>query len=140
MSLSDKRKRLVIFYEFLYYAFDSLVLPLIRSNFYVTESNKHKYRLFFFRHDIWRGVAEPAMSALKVKMFEEVKLDEALEILDSRRLGFSTVRLLPKGAEMRPIMNLRRRTVSRKNKKLLGPSINSVLGPIHNVLRLERVP
>lgn len=119
--------------------FDSFLIPLIRSNFYVTESSADRYRLFFFRHDIWRYVAEPAMAALKTKMFEQVKMDDARRLLASRSLGFSEVRLLPKQTTMRPIMNLRRRTLVQGDKKRLGPSINSILGPVSSVLRLEKV-
>ncbi|CAN8099264.1 unnamed protein product [Discula destructiva] len=137
-SQTDLRKRKEIFSEFVYYAFDSLLIPLIRSNFYVTESNVHRYRVFFFRHDVWRSVAEPAMAELKVKMFEEVKMDDALRILDSRRLGYSQVRLLPKQSSVRPIMNLRRRMVTSKDKKVLGYSINSILDPVSNMLKLEK--
>ncbi|EEY18378.1 telomerase reverse transcriptase [Verticillium alfalfae VaMs.102] len=123
-------KRLEILNEFLYYVFDSLLIPLLRSNFYVTESSVHRYKLFYFRHDIWRYVAEPAMAELKVTMFEEVKLDHARRILENRRLGFSQVRLLPKQISMRPITNLRRRAAPIGNKKMLGLSINSILGPV----------
>jgi telomerase reverse transcriptase len=139
MSQTDAHKRAEILNEFVYYVFDSLLIPLIRSNFYVTESSVHKYRLFFFRHDVWRHIAEPAMAALKVKMFEEVKMDEAMKILDSRRLGYGQIRLLPKGATVRPIMNLRRRTIGRGSRRILGPSINRVLGPVHDMLKLEKV-
>ena len=132
-------KRYEIFKEFLYYVFDSLLIPLIRSNFYVTESNVHRYQIFYFRHDAWKCVAEPAVAKLKGNMFEEVKLDDALRILDSRRLSFSQLRLLPKGSGLRPIMNLRRRTLAKGPAKLLGPSINSVLGPVHTLLKLEKV-
>lgn len=138
-SHTDAAKRSEIFYEFLYYLFDSLLIPLIRSNFYVTESSAHRYRLFFFRHDVWRTVAGPAMASLKAKMFEEVKPEDALQILDSRRLGFSQVRLLPKGATVRPIMNLRRRTLVKGDRKILGSSINTILGPVANMLKLEKV-
>lgn len=72
-------------------------------------------------------------------MFEEVKPDEALGILDSRRLGYSLIRLLPKQNTVRPIMNLRRRMIIRKDKKTLGQSINSILGPVYNMLGLEKV-
>lgn len=137
-SQTDIRKRVELFCELLYYIFDSILIPLIRSNFYVTESNAHKYRLFFFRHDVWRYTAESAISSLKVKMFEEVSLNEANRILDSRDLGFSQVRLLPKTIGIRTIMNLRRRTVTRGNQKVLGPSINNILGPVHTVLQLEK--
>ncbi|KAK8050638.1 RNA-directed DNA polymerase [Apiospora phragmitis] len=137
-SQTDIQKRLELFQEFLYYVFDSLLIPLIRSNFYVTESNTHKYQLFFFRHDVWKYVAEPAMAAVKSKMFEEVSIDAALKILDSRSLGFSQVRLLPKESSIRPIMNLRRRMVTKGNSNTLGPSINTILGPVHTMLQLEK--
>lgn len=137
-SRPETQKRIELFLEFLYYVIDSILIPLIRSNFYVTESNIHKYRLFFFRHDTWKYVAEPAMAALKTSTFEEVKLDDALKILDSRRLGFSQVRLLPKGLNMRPIINLRRRTLLKGSKKLLGPSINTILAPVGSMLKLEK--
>lgn len=133
-------KRYEIFHEFLYYVFDSLLIPLIRSNFYVTESNTHRFQVFYFRHDVWRLVAEPSMSSLKEGMFEEIKVMEAKRILDSRRLGFSQLRLLPKGTKLRPIMNLRRRQMmDSKRAKLLGPSINSLLKPIHAALKFETV-
>jgi telomerase reverse transcriptase len=137
-SQTDVRKRAELFYEFLYYVFDSILIPLLRSNFYVTESNTDKYRLFFFRHDVWRYVAEPTMAALKGKMFEEVSLTDANRILDSRQLGFSQVRLLPKGITARPIMNLGKKVLKRGSKTVLGPSINTMLKPVHNVLQLEK--
>lgn len=138
-SQSDTKKRTEIFYEFLYYVFDSFLIPLIRSNFYVTESSVDRYRLFFFRHDVWGYVAEPAMTLLKTNMFEEVKTEDALRILASRKLGFSQVRLLPKQAKMRTIMNLRRRMLQHGDKRILGRSINSILGPVNSVLKLEKV-
>jgi telomerase reverse transcriptase len=138
-SHTDIEKRRELFYEFLYYIFDSVLIPLLRSNFYVTESNTDKYRLFFFRHDVWRYVAEPAMTTLKHKMFEEVTLEEANRILNSRQMGFSQVRLLPKGSSMRPIMNLRKKKIMPGQKNLLGHSINTVLKPVHSILLLEKV-
>ncbi|KAF4468417.1 telomerase reverse transcriptase, partial [Fusarium albosuccineum] len=137
-SKTDTEKRHEIFDEFLYFIFDSLLIPLIRNNFYVTESNTHRYQIFYFRHEVWKHIAEPAMANLKADMFEEIKLDDALHVLQSRRLGFSQVRLLPKGDKMRPIMNLRRRALTRGTSKVLGPSINSILGPVHTLLKLEK--
>ncbi|KAJ4272057.1 Telomerase reverse transcriptase [Fusarium torreyae] len=78
------------------------------------------------------------MASIKADMFEEVKLDEALQVLQSRKLGFSQVRLLPKGNKLRPIMNLRRRVMSRGTSRNLSPSINSVLEPVHSLLKLEK--
>ncbi|KAG5950238.1 hypothetical protein E4U53_005346 [Claviceps sorghi] len=138
-SQSDMNKRHEIMHEFLYFVFDSLLMPLIKSNFYVTEASTHRNQIFYFRHDMWRRIAAPAISILKRDMFETVKLTQANSILDRRRLGFSAVRLLPKGNKLRPIMNLRRRQLRRAgSRKMLGPSINSVLSPIHTALRFEK--
>lgn len=80
------------------------------------------------------------MAALKESMLEEVRSAVATGILDSRQLGFSQIRLLPKGRDLRPIMNLRRRIFAAKgNTKVLGPSINNILDPVYKVLRLEKV-
>ncbi|KAG6001439.1 hypothetical protein E4U21_004328 [Claviceps maximensis] len=138
-SQSDMMKRHEIFHEFLYFVFDSLLIPLIKSNFYVTETSTHRNHIFYFRHETWRRIAAPAISVLKRDTFETVKLNQANNILDTRRLGFSSVRLLPKGNKLRPIMNLRRRQLSRAgSRKMLGPSINSVLSPIHTALKFEK--
>lgn len=139
LSLTDFNKRREVFLEFIYYLYDSVLIPLVRAHFHVTESNIHRQRLFFFRHDVWKSLAEPALASLKLKMFEEMKLEEAQKILTSRTLGFSRMRLIPKESGVRPIMNLRRRTTQKGDKRRLGASINSVLTPVHNVLTLEKV-
>ncbi|KAH0538165.1 hypothetical protein FGG08_005223 [Glutinoglossum americanum] len=139
ISLSDQNKRLSIFSEFVYYVFDSLLIPLIRSNFHVTETNVHRNRLLFFRHNVWRSLSEPALTTLKLSMFEEVKTATAKRLLDKRSLGFSQVRILPKEVGVRPIVNLRRRVMKKHNGRvLLGRSINSVMTPVFNVLGYEK--
>ncbi|KAI4252946.1 MAG: hypothetical protein LQ352_003992 [Teloschistes flavicans] len=139
ISSSDLGKRKEILYEFLYYLFDSFLIPLIRSNFHVTESSLHKNRIFYFRHDVWKALTEPEMSRIKKSMFEEIPMMKARRLLDTRPLGFSQIRLLPKGTGVRPIMNLRRRVTKLQNgKAVLGRSINSIMAPVHTMLDLER--
>lgn len=79
------------------------------------------------------------MAALKTKMFSEVNLSRAQQILDSRALGFGQIRLLPKEIGMRPIMNLRKRAALRGKSKALGAGINRILAPAHAILQLEKV-
>ncbi|KAK2796371.1 hypothetical protein FQN50_009587 [Emmonsiellopsis sp. PD_5] len=141
LSPSDIRKRTEIFLEFIYYIFDSLLIPLIRSNFYVTESGAHRNRLFYFRHDVWRTLAEPSIAQLKLSTFEEVNKQAAERILSGRSLGYSLLRLLPKSFGARPIVNLRRRQVRKcgwGDVHQLGPSINSLMTPVFNVLNYEK--
>ena len=133
----EKRKE--ILFELIYYVFDSFLIPLIRSNFYVTESSQHRNRLFYFRHDVWRVLTEPSINHMKSSMLSELKLVHAKRIPDTCQLGFSQFRLLPKGPGVRPIMNLRRRTARLQNGKVfLGKSINSELGPVQSMLNYEK--
>ena len=115
------------------------MIPLIRSNFHVTESATHRNRLFYFRHDIWRAMTEPALTNLKLSTFHEIPTMKALRMLDARTLGFSQVRLLPKAQGVRPIINLRRRVNKIKGgKSVLGRSINSAIQPVFCVLDSAR--
>ena len=139
IAASDIKKRKEIFLEFLYYVFDSLLIQLIRFNFHVTESNTHQNRIFYFRHDTWRALTEPTMASFKLNMYEEIKTVKAKQLLDARTLGFSQIRLLPKGNGVRPITNLRRRVTKLQNGKVtLGRSINSVMAPVFDVLDFEK--
>jgi telomerase reverse transcriptase len=138
-SKSDTEKRMEIFREFVYYMFDSLLIPLIRSNFYVTESGVHSNRLFFFRHDIWRSISEPSMASLKLLMLEEMKTKKAEEILRSRSLGFSQLRLLPKARGARPIINFKKQNPKKVNGEVVHKkAINKVLEPVHTMLTYEK--
>lgn len=109
LSFSDTLKRRQLLAEFLYWLFDSFLVPLLRTHFYITESGVHRNRLFYFRHDVWKKLSEPALDRLKTDMFVELGADKAKQILDNRKLGFAQVRLLPKEHGIRPIMNLRKR-------------------------------
>ena len=133
-------KRIQILLELIYYVFDSILIPLIRSNFHVTESNQHRNRLFYFRHDAWQALTEPSIAYIKFSMFSELKLRNAERVLNSHKLCSSQIRLLPKGPGVRPIMNLRRRTFQMQNgKAVLGRSVNSELAPVRSMLNYEKM-
>ena len=139
LSASDFAKRQEIIAELVYYVFDSFLTPLISSNFYVTESSSSRNQLFYFRHDVWQRLSEPALSDLKTNMFEEVEASTLRTLMSRRTLGTSHVRLLPKDSGMRPIINLRRRVLSTaRGKAVLGKSINSAMTPVYNALNYEK--
>ena len=139
LSQSDLRKRNELLAEFLYYLFDSLLIPLIRSHFYVTESSMHRNHLLYFRHDIWQKLSEPSLRVIKTCNMKELAPQAARSILSSRTLSFSQLRLLPKRSGMRQITNLRRRLMMNRNGKMvLGTSINASLGPVFSMLNYEK--
>ncbi|KAK4942219.1 Telomerase reverse transcriptase [Elasticomyces elasticus] len=139
MSKSDHSKRQELLHEFVYYLFDSLLIPLIRANFYVTESSSHRNRLFYFRHDIWRKLSEPSLAVLRLNMYSAIKPSEARQKLRSRTLGYSHLRLLPKDHGSRPITNLRRRQIKVvSGKRIMSSSINAQLTSVFSALNYER--
>lgn len=139
MSMTEFETRKSIVAELLYYLFDSYLVPLIRSHFHVTESGVHRNQLLFFRHDVWKELSEPALTSLRLEMFEECSTSHTQRSMAQRALGVSKVRLLPKEQGMRPIINLRRRIQRQQNRGVvLGRSINSVLTPAFSILNLEK--
>ncbi|CAG8097164.1 unnamed protein product [Penicillium salamii] len=142
IALSDLRKRTEVLHEFIFWIFESILTPLIRSNFYVTESQTHRNRLFYFRHDVWKQLIEQPFGELKAAMFEELEPEQAKRVLARQSLGYGALRLLPKSTGIRPILNLRKRALKEsgyaKGRKYLGQSINSSITPIYNLLNYER--
>ncbi|KAJ5496602.1 reverse transcriptase [Penicillium fimorum] len=142
IALSDLHKRTELIHEFIFWIFDSILIPLIRSHFYVTESQTHRNRLFYFRHDLWQQLTHQPFGDLKATMFEELEPDQAQRVLARRSLGFGALRLLPKSTGLRPILNLRKREFKKsawKNRPMyLAASINSSITPIYSILTYER--
>ncbi|THY62034.1 hypothetical protein D6C99_01033 [Aureobasidium pullulans] len=139
LAASDFNKRKDIFAELLYYLFDSFLIPLISSNFYVTESSIYRNRLLYFRHDVWQKLSEPALKSLGTTMFEEVGKSTVKKTLSNMSIGTGRVRLLPKESGLRPIVNLKRRVQTKRNGRLvLSKSVNKILEPAFHVLNLEK--
>ncbi|KAI7488359.1 hypothetical protein KC351_g2021, partial [Hortaea werneckii] len=139
LSSTDYAKRKELMAELMYYLFDSFLIPLVRGTFHVTESSAHRNHLYYFRHDVWKAMSEPALTRLKETMFEECSTTAVKTDMTRRALGISQVRLLPKDHGMRPIINLRRRVQRLQHGKLaLGRSINSILTPAFSILKFEK--
>lgn len=141
--MSDFRKRTELLHEFIFFIFDSILIPLIRTNFYVTESQTHRCRLFYFRHDVWKRLTEQPLANLKATMFEALEPRQAQRMLGRRSLGFGSLRLLPKSTGLRPILNLRKRFLKEtmrygRKRTILAASVNSTITPIYNMLTYER--
>ncbi|CAL1716650.1 unnamed protein product [Somion occarium] len=140
VSLSDSQKRLELLSEFLFWYFDSFLIPLIRTTFYVTESSAFRNKVLYFRQDDWTTLCAPLIERLSSNTFEKLDPLDAQELLRQRRLGFSFVRLLPKETGVRPIVNLRRK--KQVNTGLLpgkpAQSINQILQAAFQILNYEK--
>ncbi|KAH9481585.1 Telomerase reverse transcriptase [Psilocybe cubensis] len=138
VSVSDAVKRRQLLEDFLFWYFDSFVLLLLKTNFYVTDSSAFRNNVLYFRHDDWATLCAPLVERLTSVTFEKLTDEEAAAILRQRKLGFSFVRLLPKETGVRPIVNLRRRKASAKGSYGNEQSINQILQGAFSILTYER--
>lgn len=142
-TAAEMEKRKSMLCEFVYYLFDSIIMPLLRTCFYATESAAFRNRTLFFRQDDWLNVSAPVLEKLKTTAFEPVSKADALTIMSKRKFGYSYIRLLPKETGVRPIVNLRRRSQkvasdSDPGKANFQQSINSILESTFHILNFEK--
>ena len=128
----DNMKARHLFHEFTLWVINGFLIPLIKSNFYATETSSHKNLILFFRHKVWTRLNAPLYQTLTNSIYKEVSVATAQE----SSLGISSMRLLPKPIGVRPIVNLSRKclTVGEKAKK---SSVNQILTPIFKVMGVE---
>jgi hypothetical protein len=86
--------------------FRSFIIPLLRSNFYVTETEFGAKKVFYYRKPVWSAFRALSMRLLLQRQFRELSKAEVAKCLVSHRMGFSRLRLLPKTTGVRPIAHL----------------------------------
>lgn len=111
--------------EWMWWLFDQLIIPLLRTTFYVTDTAAFRQRVLFFRQDVWARVSRPLLERLRAELFERV--EEPMQA----SVPYATVRLMPKETTVRPIINLRRRMPGT------GRSMNAQLQSAFDVLSYE---
>lgn len=109
----------------MWWLLDYVVLPLLRTCFYVTDSAVFRRRVLYFRQDVWAQRTTPHVHALCLHLFSRVHTP-----MDAP-LPYATMRLVPKEASVRPIVNMGRRPMG------FGRSINAQLQGALDVLTYE---
>ncbi|KAJ3213899.1 hypothetical protein HK099_007127 [Clydaea vesicula] len=122
ISTSNFEKGREMMGSFLFFLFDSIILPLIKGHFYVTESSSHKHRLFYFRNDVWELLLQPTVE--KLTRFNLKLIGKKNNFTNVPEVEPSNIRFLPKEKGFRPIINLGRKVVDNRNNNefLMGAS------------------
>ena len=105
----------------IHWLFSELVLPIVRSHFYVTDSEIHSNRVFFFRKALWARISSVALSTRLLPRVECLSQEQAAHLLRHRQerpFGAASLRLLPKRNGIRFIVNM--------SKQALPPQIPAV--------------
>jgi hypothetical protein len=75
-------------------------LTPLQATFFVTDNSQYRNRIFYFRKDVWQAISKPALGRL---------ISDNFTALEASKFEYSCLRLLPKGANIRPITNMKRR-------------------------------
>ncbi|KAK4414456.1 Telomerase reverse transcriptase [Sesamum alatum] len=140
----------------MFWFFTSLVSPLVKANFYVTESEHEKQEVFYYRKSTWKKLTREA-ECMKDERYQLLNHASAREILGKRPFGFSRARLRPKHIGFRMLTNLRApsrmplnpppsriHSIQQLQRKALSDhratyqffqSVNSVLHDLHVILK-----
>ena len=85
--------------------FSNIVIPLIKTYFYVTERETKRYDVFYYPKSVWRYLTSKAIASLNVQSFRTLCGTSRRAI---RRLyRSSTVRFLPKTEDIRQLVNFK---------------------------------
>lgn len=128
--------RTKIFHAFLLWIFESVIMPLLGTTFYITETMMHRNQMFFYRREVWTRINTLGFETLISRgVLRAVSLEDAKSALKKRELGSCHIRFLPKKNGVRPIVNMKK---THSNPERPEPrSINSFLKPIHSILTFE---
>ena len=98
VPVTDSLKRRELLEEFLFWYFDSFVIPLIKvrehlmlqkrrftitfqTTFYVTDSSAFRNQVLYFRQDDWETLCAPLIDQLSEKTFKEI--EKVVNLIDS---------------------------------------------------------
>lgn len=121
-----KRQKLV--QELLWWVLSSIVFPLLRNLFYITDSEGMANEVAFYQRPVWNAISTLALSDLEGGILQPSSIRS---LPNERHLGTSRMRLLPKAHGIRPLMNLS----SATDRTQL--SVNRSLEAVHRVLTFE---
>lgn len=94
--MSDLRQS--IFKKWIYWIFSSLVVSLVQSNFYMTESEHGKQEMYYYRKSAWKEMTDCAINAMQSKMLcRNMNEADARKFVGKRCFRFSKLRFLQKG-------------------------------------------
>jgi hypothetical protein len=97
----------------IFFIFDTLVVQLIRSHFFVTEKQGDHYKTFYYHKKDWDLVTKINQKKLETQ-FKPIDIKDAKTELFNNDLIFGKLRLMPKTSSCRPIVSYRRKTPKTK--------------------------
>ena len=149
--MSAQQRRLALWLAWL---FSSFIVPILRAQFFCTESEAYRQQVFYYRKQVWNKLKSSQIDQVCGTQFAPISDDLAHQVLSNRRIGVSRLRMIPKRTGMRFIVNMGSRSTARfrfskrssgstavflprHTVELKFDSVNSHLRDIHKILKFE---
>lgn len=109
--------------SWIYWFFQSLVVPLLQANFYVTQSEHGKQDVYYYRKSVWEKMKNKTIMTYMDQSYQYLDDAATRRIIRKRSFGFSKLRIFPKEYEVRLLANLKASSkMSRKELCLADQS------------------
>ncbi|CAN8063481.1 unnamed protein product [Agarophyton chilense] len=123
----DLRYRRARITEFVVWILRGFVIPMVNQNFYVTEADRHRYRLFYYRREVWTILHDRAEEKLyednqrfetlskedlHIYSRQQVSVNSTLGFTGSSMLVYNDIRFVPKKSSLRGIQRPRAKLLS----------------------------
>jgi telomerase reverse transcriptase len=122
--------------RFVLFLYKSIIIPLIRHDFYVTEVEGQFNAVAYYRRPVWTKIHAVATELLKGK-----NLLQTINFRGEKSAGVGAspapLRFLPKKRTVRPITNMSKRQKCQNGKHRQTLSINQRLGNVFKALCYE---
>ena len=115
--------------------FEGFVAQLLRSHFYITDSEPYKHALLYYRKVAWARLSAAGVTEVRSALGLEPMAQSAVAraVCSTRlaggfcvgaggSLGVAAIRLLPKVSGMRPIADLSRKRKSMRSAAMTSPN------------------
>nr|DAA35191.1 TPA_inf: telomerase reverse transcriptase [Helobdella robusta] len=133
-EIRNNSERLQLLARLHYWLMSSYVMGLIRSYFFVTDSDIYKNKIFFYHKPVWKKICQKAISESQRRgLLKEISKELAESSVSSgKSLGFAKVRFTPKLSSVRMITNM------KKKQNLNLRAINWQLDDVRHIILYER--
>lgn len=130
LNIKDLKKA---FSDFIYWIFYGFLMPLLKHNFYITESSSYYHRVFYFRRDTWTYFYNVEVSRLSTNLLERLSKSPSSS-RQARSTLYPRLRFIPKETGFRPIVNLRKQNLGSMHGKTHHADECPLWG-LHTILR-----
>ena len=117
------------------------IIPILRSTFYVTETEFTGGRSVYYRRPVWTRIKTLSMKLLLTQQYREVRASKAVKLLSSHNVLCppAPMRLLPKKTGVRAISMLSKSAKIEGGSESIGGKLppNKVLQSAFHALRYE---